>query len=209
MQDKRVNLPSAENAERVASNASNRGAVYSNLTLVTTSILRVFGVTKFRWIKCCCSTTQKSALRRLFPLKMLGNDDGMSINSQVGSINSGHINELEDTVASSRSSFEDLWGSASVEVNTEFFGSQISCYDKTWLWQYLKSCNLSCLQTSSQGAGRVFAHCILKPLPKKEVYLNRSSKRRLPFNSLPDGIKWKFDLFFFISCVDFLQCQLK
>ncbi|KAK2566498.1 hypothetical protein P5673_009109 [Acropora cervicornis] len=47
---------------------------------------------------------------------MLRNHDGKSINSQVGSINGGHINELEDTVASSRSSFEDLWGSASVEI---------------------------------------------------------------------------------------------
>lgn len=86
-----MNLPSDENAERVASNASNRGAVYSNLLTL-------------------------SALRRLCPLKMLGNHDGKSINSQVGSINGGHINELEDTVGSSRSSFEDLWGSASVEI---------------------------------------------------------------------------------------------
>ena len=62
---------------------------------------------------------------------MLRNHDGKSINSQVGSINGGHINELEDTVASSRSSFEDLWGSASVEVKIEIFCSQISCCAKT------------------------------------------------------------------------------
>lgn len=82
-------------------------------------------------MECCCSIAQKSALRRLCPLKMLENHDSNSINSQVGSINAGHINELEDTVASSRSSFEDLWGSASVEVKTEIFCSQVSCYAKT------------------------------------------------------------------------------
>lgn len=125
-------------------------------------------------MKCCCSIAQKSALRRLCPLKMLGNHDGKSINSQVGSINGGHINELEDTVASSRSSFEDLWGSASVEVKTEIFCSQISCYA---LDCGSKSCNLSWLQTSAQGISRVFvdAHCILKPLPETEIHLNRSS----------------------------------
>ena len=49
---------------------------------------------------------------------MLKDLDCSSINSEVG-IKGSHVNELEETVASSRSSFADLWDSTSVEVRTE------------------------------------------------------------------------------------------
>ena len=55
---------------------------------------------------------QRSALRRLLPRAMLANHSG-SINMEG---NSGRVNELEDTVGSSRSSFADIWDSTSIEV---------------------------------------------------------------------------------------------
>lgn len=49
---------------------------------------------------------------------MLGKQDCVSINSEGGVMGS-HVNELDDTVGSSRSSFADIWNSTSIEVGTE------------------------------------------------------------------------------------------
>lgn len=72
---------------------------------------------EFELTQACFSVVaQRSALRRLLPRRtMLAVRDG-SINS---SGNGKGLNELEDTVGSSRSSFADLWDSTSVEVRIE------------------------------------------------------------------------------------------
>lgn len=49
---------------------------------------------------------------------MLGKQDCVSINSE-GGVRGSHVNELDDTVGSSRSSFADIWNSTSIEVGTE------------------------------------------------------------------------------------------
>ncbi|KAJ7330667.1 hypothetical protein OS493_022282 [Desmophyllum pertusum] len=68
------------------------------------------------WDAVYSSNTLRSALRRLLPRRtMLSVRDG-SINS---SGNGKGLNELEDTVGSSRSSFADLWDSTSVEIRDQ------------------------------------------------------------------------------------------
>ena len=55
---------------------------------------------------------------------MLGNQDVVSINSDGGPAIGSHVNELDDTVGSSRSSFADIWDSTSVEVRAEIVFNQ-------------------------------------------------------------------------------------
>ncbi|XP_068685705.1 uncharacterized protein [Montipora foliosa] len=90
MQDKQMYLASAECAKGTESRPISWDAVYSGQTL-------------------------RTAWRRLFPPTMLKDLDCSSINSEVG-MKGSHVNELEETVASSRSSFADLWDSTSVEI---------------------------------------------------------------------------------------------
>ena len=51
---------------------------------------------------------------------MLANQDRGSINSDGVAAKGSHVNELEDTVGSSRSSFADIWDSTSIEVKVVF-----------------------------------------------------------------------------------------
>ena len=70
----------------------------------------------------CSFILQRSALRVLLPRTMLGNRDHVSINSDDAK--GSHLNELDDTVGSSRSSFADIWDSTSIEVRIEIVCKQ-------------------------------------------------------------------------------------
>ena len=50
---------------------------------------------------------------------MLANRDCVSTNSDLEDAKVSHLNELDDTVGSSRSSFADIWDSTSIEVRTD------------------------------------------------------------------------------------------
>ena len=79
----------------------------------------------------CSFISQRSALRRLLPRTMFGNRDCVSLNGDLDAKES-HLNELDDTAGSSRSSFADIWDSTSIEVRMEdCCESEMSCFDMT------------------------------------------------------------------------------
>ena len=55
---------------------------------------------------------------------MLGNQDIVSINSDEAAAKGSRVNELDNTVGSSRSSFADIWDSTSIEVRAEIVFNQ-------------------------------------------------------------------------------------
>ena len=71
-------------------------------------------IREFQLNRACFLSSQRSALRRLVPRAMLADNSG-SINSGDGN----GLNELEDAVGSSRSSFADIWDSTSIEVRND------------------------------------------------------------------------------------------